>query len=161
MARIDFVTGAPEKYAHLVDALATVAPRLRESMAGARDMDLRREPTDGWSVHRILAHLALYAQRNGVFIHQMGTMTDPIRLDFDEEQETQRLLSLGTAALLASIEEEVARTVDFLSGTPDASWGRPGRLPRNGRRSLRQQVESHIRHFEEHIDQIRETLASK
>jgi hypothetical protein len=160
MARIDFVTGAPEKYAHLVEALATVATRARAAVEGHREAELRRDPAGGgWSPHRTLAHMALFAQRNGVFIHQMGTMTDPDRLAFDEEAETQALLGKSPAALLDLIEDEIGGTVAFLSVTPDASWGRPGRIG-GARRSLRQQVASHGSHMAEHIDQIATALAA-
>ncbi|MFA7298009.1 MAG: DinB family protein [Dehalococcoidia bacterium] len=160
MSRIDFVTGAPEKYAHLVEALATVATRLRATVEGKRDAELRREPEGAWSAHHVLAHMALFAQRNGVFIHQMGTMTDPDRLPFDEEAETKAWMGKPAAGLIDVIEEEIAKTVEFLSGTPDASWGRPGKI-RGARRSLRQQVESHGNHMAEHIEQIRTILATK
>src|SRR5690606_35290590 len=47
LSRIDFVTGAPEKYAHLVDALATVPDRLRLVLRGRTTAELRREPGEG------------------------------------------------------------------------------------------------------------------
>jgi hypothetical protein len=160
MARIDFVTGAPEKYAHLVETLATVATRTRATIEGHREAELRRDPAGGgWSPHHVLAHMALYAQLNRVFIHQMGTMTDPDRLGFDEEAETQALLVRGPADLLDLIEAEIGGTVAFLSVTPDASWGRPGRVA-GARRSLRQQVAAHGDHMAEHIDQIAAALAA-
>lgn len=160
MSRIDFVTGAPEKYAHLVESLATVATRLRATVEGKRDADLRRAPGEGqWSAHHVLAHMAVFAQRNGVFIHQMGTMTDPERLAFDEEEETRKWLGKDPRGLIDVIEQEIARTVEFLSHTPDASWGRPGRI-RGARRSLRQQVESHGNHMAEHIEQVRALVAT-
>lgn len=156
MSRIDFVTGAPEKYAHLVDNLATVPERLRDVLANRRDAELRRAPEDGWSVVRILAHMRLYAERNGVFIHQMGTMTDPVRQPF-EESEAEAYASLSADRLLDEFEREVGKTVAFLSLLPDASWGRPGRLAA-GRRSLRQQVQLHTDHLNEHIAQIERVL---
>ncbi len=157
MSRIDFVTGAPEKYAHLVDALAIVPERLRQAVAGRRDAELRREAPDGWSAVRILAHMRLYAERNGVFIHQMGTMTDPIRQPF-EEASSEDYLTLGGERLADDIEREVGQTVAFLSLLPDASWGRPGRVA-SGRRSLRQQVQAHTDHLNEHLAQIEAVLA--
>lgn len=155
MSRIDFVTGAPEKYAHLVEALATVPERLRDTLAGQSAGSLRQQPPDGWSVVRILQHMLLYAARNGVFIHQMGTMSEPRRIAFEETDaeayptDPQRLAEM--------IEQELGQTVAFLSRLPDASWGRPGLLPA-GRRSLRQQVQSHTEHMDEHIAQLQAAL---
>ena len=156
MSRIDFVTGAPEKYAHLVDDLATVPVRLRDVLEGQPATSLRRDPGDGWSVVRILQHMRLYAERNGVFIHQMATMTDPTRAPFEEIEAES--FSTDPSRLLEEIEREVGKTVDFLSGTPDASWGRPGHL-RSGRRSLRAQVAAHTAHLNEHIEQIEAVLS--
>ncbi|MCK9486719.1 MAG: DinB family protein [Dehalococcoidia bacterium] len=154
MSRIDFVTGAPEKYAHLVEALATVPERLRDALAGRSAGDLPRQAQEGWSAVRIMQHMLLYAARNGVFIHQMGTMTDPIRRPFEEAEaeayptDPQRLADM--------IEREIGQTVAFLSHLPDASWGRAGLLPA-GRRSLREQVRLHTEHMDEHIAQIQAT----
>ncbi len=157
--RIDFVTGAPEKYAHLVDRLSTAPDRLRESMAGRSVTELRREPADGnWSIARILAHLSVVVPRNGTFIYQMGTMTDPERMPFVEADEAERLTMANPEALYTTIEAAVAELVGFLSQTPDASWGRPGR--KNGlRRSLRQEVTTLAEHFDEHIAEIDRQLA--
>ncbi len=155
MSRIDFVTGAPEKYADLVDALSVVPERLRRVVEGQSPATLRQERDGGWSAVRVMAHMLLYAKRNGVFIHQMATMTDPIRAPFDES-ESEAFVN-DPQRLLDDIEREIGYTVAFLSHTPDASWGRPGRLP-SGRRSLRQQVRAHTDHMNEHIAQIEALL---
>ena len=159
MARIDFVTGAPEKYAQLVEALATVSERLRGVAANARAGAWTTAPRDGgdWTAQHTLAHMALYAQKNGVFIHQMATMTEPARLAFDEDAETAALEARPVSDLIAIVLSEVGATVDLLAGTPDAAWGRPGSI-RGARRSLRQQVQSHADHLQEHVDQIAEAL---
>jgi len=158
MSRIDFVTGAPEKYAHLVDRLAEAPVRLRNIVSGRSSTDLRRDPGNGeWSVPRILAHMSLMAQRNGLFIYQIGTMTDPARAPLDEEAEAGPLQHQNPLALIDMIEADLGKTIDFLSVTPDAAWGRPGR--KNGlRRSLRQEVITHGDHMHEHIDAIERLL---
>ena len=159
MARIDFVTGAPEKYAHLVESLATVSERLRGVTATVRASAWTAAPHEGgeWTALHTLAHMALYAQKNGVFIHQMATMTEPARLAFDEDAETAALENRTPADLIAIVESEVGKTVELLSGTPDAGWGRPGSI-RGARRSLRQQVQSHAEHLQGHVDQIADAL---
>lgn len=160
MARIDFVTGAPEKYAHLVDALATLPDRLRTAVGNHRAGDLRRAPGEGeWSVHEILAHLAFYARVNGVFIHQMVTMYDQERRPFASGHQEPECLAMEPAALLDDIERELGKTVDFLAGTPDAAWGRRG-MVRGASRSVRQMVAQHIEHFEEHVAEIAQQLGA-
>jgi hypothetical protein len=160
MSRIDFVTGAPEQYAHLVDALATLPDRLRTATGGRRDAELRRGPeSGGWSTHDILSHLAFYAHTNGVFIHQAVTMTDAQRRPFPPGHQDPELQAMDPAALLDYIDAEIGKTVDFLAGTPDAAWGRRG-LIRGASQSVRQIVASHIAHFEEHVEEIARLNAS-
>ena len=158
MPRIDFVTGAPEQYAALVDQLSTVGARLAAVLAGHPDAALRRAPPDGWSVQRVLGHMAFHAHANGVFIHQLATMTDPQRTPFPSGYEDPALAVRDPLELLQLIEDETAQTVALLSGTPDAAWGRPG-FVRGARRSLRQHVQAHIDHLEEHIAQLAQLLS--
>lgn len=160
MSRIDFVTGAPEKYAHLVDRLAEAPVRLRSITRGQNQTALRRDPGNGeWPISRILAHMAVMAQRNGLFIYQMATMTDPARAPLDEDTEAGRLQHQNPLMLVDLIEAELGKTIALLSHTPDASWGRPGR--KNGlRRSLRQEVETHGSHMHEHLDAVEALLKS-
>ena len=156
--RIDFVTGAPEKYAHLVDAVATGPERLRDVLRGVSAGVLRTEPADGgWSPARILAHLVVGTQKNSVFIYRIATMTDPERMPFDESEESERLKNANPESLLSAFETAVGETVAVLSHTPDAGWGRPGRK-RGMRRSLRQEVESMASHFDEHIAELKRLL---
>lgn len=160
MSRIDFVTGAPEKYAHLVDALAKVPEDLNAVTAGKSVGALKRLDGDAWSAHRVLAHMASYAEFQDTFIHQVATMTDPAPIAHDEMASGEALMTRDPLALIADVQATIGRTLDLLSGTPDAGWGRPGRT-RGGRRSLRQIVEAHILHMNEHIAQVREALEVK
>ncbi|MDA0301497.1 MAG: DinB family protein [Chloroflexi bacterium] len=150
-SRIDFVTGAPEKYAHLVDALSTIPGKVRAAVAGASYAALRQEPADGgWSAVRNLAHLAYIAEANDVFLHQIAKMTSPARKDFPVGVIAEDLEALPVSTLLQRIDDAFGRTVELLGHTPDAAWGRPGEV-RGMRRSLRQMAVAHIDHFEEHI----------
>ncbi|MEX2373616.1 MAG: hypothetical protein WD800_07430, partial [Dehalococcoidia bacterium] len=107
MSRIDFVTGAPEKYAHLVDALATVPDRLRRAVAAQPSSALGQPDAAGWSMERVIAHMAVYARANGVFVHRMVTMTDPEREDFDEDEAASAYAQTGAAALLDQFERDI------------------------------------------------------
>jgi len=151
--RIDFVTGAPEKYAALVDALSVLPNKVRAAVAGASDATLRQEPAGGWSALRNLAHLAFLAEANDVFITQMARMTSPARKEFPSGYVAEDLEELPVAVLVQRIDDALSHTVELLSHTPDAAWGRPGEV-RGLRRSLRQMVVAHIDHFEEHIATI-------
>ena len=162
MSRIDFVTGAPEKYAHLVDALAVLPGRYHAALDGASNAAMRDESPEGqstgtWSPQRILAHAVFVAEANDVFIHQMATMSEPARKPFPAGYEAIDLEALSAGDLLRRIDDAVTHTVALLSHTPDAAWGRPG-YARGLRRSLRQQVVAHIAHFDEHLAEMTRLL---
>ncbi|MGE3856255.1 MAG: DinB family protein [Dehalococcoidia bacterium] len=149
--RIDFVTGAPEKYADLVDRLTALPNKVRAAVGNLSDAAARQEPADGgWSVARNLGHLLFIAEANDVFIHQMAKMTSPARKDFPIGVIAEDLEVLPVATLLQRIDDAISHTVELLGHTPDAAWGRPGEV-RGMRRSIRQMAVAHADHFEEHI----------
>jgi hypothetical protein len=163
MSRIDFVTGATLRYQPLVDDLATISDGVEAALTAHPGADLKRAPAGGgWSPGRILAHMLSYARHNGEFIHTMVWMTEPVRQPWDEDAEIQAegWLQLDAGGYVAALDGLLAPTVELLSTTPDASWGRPGIHPRDGRRSLRQQVQSHIDHLREHTRQLDAALAA-
>jgi hypothetical protein len=163
MSRIDFVTGAPEKYAPLVKELSAIPDRVEQLAARYTARDLQRAPAeDEWSAGRVLAHMISYAIHNGEFINQIAWMTEPRRRPWDEEIEVaaEGWTNKNGATLVETLRSSIAETIELLSGTPDASWGRPGTVPGRGRRSLRQQLRAHIDHLVDHIDQIEEFLAA-
>jgi hypothetical protein len=157
MSRIDFVTGAPERFMPLVDGLSTVADRAAAALGGISAGEARQAPEGEWSAVRILAHMVSYARHNQEFIFAMAWMTDAVRQPWDEAAEVEAAGwdRLEASALVELLRTELAPTVELLSETPDASWGRAGIAPGRGRRSLRQQVQGHLDHLEEHIEQLR------
>ena len=163
MSRIDFVTGAPEKYMPLVEELSTISDRIESLVSGCTDREMQQtNSADSWSIARIMAHMLSYTRHNSEFIHQIAWMTDPQRRPWDEIAEVtdQDLVSKDGTELSKVLRESIAKTVDLLSNTPDASWGRPGTVPGRGRRSLRQQLRNDINHLVEHIDQIEELVGT-
>ena len=144
----------------LVDRLGIVPERVEWVLASRAGAQLGNARTGSWAPSRVLAHMLSYARHNGAFIYLIALMTDPIRQPWDEEAEieTERWLYLDTAGYVSALQKELAPTIDLLSGTPDASWGRPGVHPTEGRRSLRAQVESHANHMHEHIGQLADAL---
>ena len=162
MSRIDFVTGAPEKYMSMVQELTLLPDRVEPLLAGHAARDLQNAAANEWSAARVLAHMINHARHNGDFIRQIAWMTDPQRQPWDEEDEIARegLILATSATLLGALRAAVAETVELLSHTPDAQWGRPGTVPGYGRRSLRQQLRAHIDHLGDHIEQLETLLAA-
>jgi hypothetical protein len=162
MSRFDFVTGAPQKYMPLVQELTILPDRVEPLLAGLAARDLQLAHAGEWSAARVLAHMINHARHNGDFIRQIAWMTEPECQPWDEEDEIARegLILATSAALLKALRTAVAETVELLSHTPDAQWGRPGTVPGYGRRSLRQQLRAHIDHLSDHIDQLATLLAT-
>jgi len=163
MSRIDFVTGAPQKYADLVQELAVIPERVERLIAGHTARDLQKAANEGdWGAGRVLAHMISYAIHNGDFIRQIAWMTEPRRRPWDEDAEVaaEGWAGKNGSALVAALREPIGETVELLSGTPDAQWGRPGTVPGRGRRSLRQQLRAHLDHLDEHITQLEALLGA-
>jgi len=158
MSRIDFVTGAPEKYMSMVEELAAVPDHIATILDRLNSNEFRQSRDPEWSPARILNHMISYAKHNGEFINQMAWMTDPTRREWDEESELS--MQANSDQLLQSLRDELFTTIELLSHTPDAQWGRPGSISYYGRRSLRQQLRSHIDHLSSHTDQIEQIMAS-
>ncbi len=169
MARIDFVTGNAQRYLPDVETLAAIPDRVEELLAGRSSAELRRAPAarddqdaqgDEWSPARIIGHLISYARHHGERFHNMAWMTDPVFVEYDDEQEARENAwqSSDGARLLDSLREAIAGTVDVLKDLPDASWGRAGIHPSAGRRSIRQQLRLNLDHYDEHIAQLQGAL---
>ncbi|MEX2228250.1 MAG: DinB family protein [Dehalococcoidia bacterium] len=162
MARIDFVTGAPLRYMPLVNELAMTPDRVEAVLSAHAGSSLTHAPADGgWPPARVLGHMLSYARHNGRFIFMIANMTDPVRPPWDEDAEiaAEGWLNYDAARFASALDAETTPTVQLLSHTPDASWGRPGQHPTDGRRSLRQQLQAHLDHLSEHIAQLDALLA--
>jgi hypothetical protein len=150
--RINFVTGAVRRYIPNIEAVAAVPDRV-EAVTAVR----RAAPAEGeWSAERIVGHLIAYAAQQHENLYRMANMTDPIIKLTDDEGEDQRNNwdSHDAGQLIERLRAEIAKTVELLSDLPDASWGRPGQHPEDGRRSIRQHTVRMAEHFDEQIAQI-------
>lgn len=152
--RINFVTGAPRRYVAHVESLSAVPDRVEGALAGLQAAAMRHEPPGGeWSALRIVGHLIAYARQSYENLNRMAWMTDPIiKMTDDEGADEMYAWALQEPAQLFEwLRESIAESVELLKELPDSSWGRPGQHPEAGRRSVRQQVQAMVAHFEEHI----------
>lgn len=80
-------------------------------------------------------------------------MTDPIIKPTDDEgaAAAHGWESQDAARLLGWLTESIGESVELLKELPDASWGRPGQHPEDGRRSIHQHVVAMAAHCAEHI----------
>lgn len=155
--RINFVTGAARLHMPEIEAIATMPERLEGVFAGQGTAWTRQAHIEGeWTPARILGHLIAYTQQQRENLYRMSFMTDPvIKMTDDEgEAEINNWDSQAAPALLERLGEAVGEVVHLLKELPDASWGRPGQHPEDGRRSIKQQTQYIAAHFEEHIAQL-------
>jgi hypothetical protein len=162
--RIDFVTGAVRRYVGDVDAIARIAARARELLAGRPVHEVQAEPAPGeWSAARTLGHMIAYARVLRDQLTRMAWMTDPVLPAMDDAAEDARH-GWGTedpAQLLRWLTEELASIEELLKHLPDSSWGRAGLHPTMGRRSVRQHVRGAVGHLDGHLDQVEAALAAE
>ena len=161
MARIDFVTGNAQRYLPDVEAIAVVPERVEGALAAHSYAELRRAPGEGeWSAEQVLRHLVAYAQRDRGHFFRMAWQNDPVFPAFDEDEHIRAhgLDTMGSAALIEALTEAIAGSVEVLIDLPDASWGRPGWRPGDGRHSIRQRARASGAHYHEHIEQLWETV---
>jgi hypothetical protein len=135
--------------------LATLAGRIGATHAA---------PGGGWSAHEILAHIAGLSKYYGVVAYRVGSgktaQVDLLANVRDRDRVTQELVAQSSAELLAAIQVDHRRTVDWLRSTELGALAR--RADFGGGRTL--SAEEVLRlglcaHLEIHLDQLKQALA--
>ncbi|MDG1989750.1 MAG: hypothetical protein P8J51_00535 [Dehalococcoidia bacterium] len=162
MSRIDFVTGAPIKYAENVSQLSSIPNLVKkalreEKMGQSKDnaIDALSDEAE-WSSHRVLCHMRNYSYNITLLIKRMLTDTDPKQIHWNENKEYTELKQSEKALLNihSQLKGNIESLVIMLSETPDAAWGRAGTHLYLGRISVKQLVKWHYNHLLQHIEQI-------
>src|SRR5439155_13450438 len=134
-------TGAARRYMAEVEAVAALPERVAAAVADAPVTWATAEPAPGeWSPARVLGHLVAYARISHENLYRMSYMTDPLikRVDDEGENERNQWVTQSIPQMRNALDEAIAQCVELLKELPDASWGRPGQHPEDGRRSIRQ-----------------------
>ncbi|MFB0901200.1 MAG: hypothetical protein QMB22_04255 [Dehalococcoidia bacterium] len=161
MSRIDFVTGAPVRYAEQVSELAKLANDTKRYIPIQKKQsaaDIHHDEAK-WENHRIVCHMRNYAANINTLMKRMLIDTDPSQLIWNE-QETYVNLNQSekeTLYIFNQFKSLVEEMVFMLSKTPDAAWGRAGKHVYLGRVSVKQLVKWHTNHIKQHIQQLKET----
>jgi uncharacterized damage-inducible protein DinB len=141
----------------LVEKLNAQILKLQSAVAGLPDATLSRPNSEGWSIKDIVGHLCDVSQVLHERLRRMISLEEPHLASYDAEA-----LKAARSATAAPIEDVLAEyatkrreTVDMLSDLVHWNWARPGRHPKLGRISIRQQVELWLDHEDEHLAQIR------
>ena len=160
MSRIDFVTGAPIRYAAIVSDIAKLSnltkKALEEFDAEEKNEKDATNNEEDWSTHRILCHMLNYSSNINLLIKRMLIDTDPKQIKWNENDAYNNLKQQEkpTASIFNQFKENIEELVTILSKTPDAAWGRSGNHIYLGKISVKQLVKWHYNHVIQHIHQI-------
>lgn len=140
----------------LVERLNTQITRLGAAVADLPDEALSRADSEGWAIKDVVGHLCDVSKVLHERVRRMITLEEPNLTPYDAEQmkAARNAVSSRTEDLLIEYSTTRRATVEMLSELVHWNWARPGRHPRLGRISIRQQVESWLDHEDEHLAQI-------
>ena len=163
MSRIDFVTGAPIRYAEIVSDVANLS-NLTKKAIEQKDAEKKSKKDassneEEWSTHRILCHMLNYSSNINLLITRMLVDTDPKQIKWNENSiyENLKQKEKPTISIFNQFKENIEELVATLSKTPDAAWGRSGNHVYLGKISVKQLVKWHCNHLVQHINQINDS----
>jgi hypothetical protein len=149
--------------AHLIEAFAAGPSRLRASLAGLSEDDLRARPRGpgSWSIQEIVVHTA-DSELQGTY-RIKKTWAEPSQrwpvYDQDRWTSSMGYQDLGPPArenALALLELLRVQSSSLFKRASDEDWAKHGEHPEMGRMTLRNLLEMYADHVERHIDQIRD-----
>ena len=163
MSRIDFVTGAPIRYAEIVSDVANLSNLTKKAIEQKGAEKKSKKDTSSneeeWSTHRILCHMLNYSSNINLLITRMLVDTDPKQIKWNENSiyENLKQKEKPTISIFNQFKENIEELVATLSKTPDAAWGRSGNHVYLGKISVKQLVKWHCNHLVQHINQINDS----
>ena len=95
MSRIDFVTGAPIRYAEIVSEVANLSNLTKKAVEQKNTEKKSKKDTSSneeeWSTHRILCHMLNYSSNINLLITRMLVDTDPKKIKWNENSSYDNL----------------------------------------------------------------------
>jgi hypothetical protein len=155
--RINFVTGATQRYVADVEALASMPGRLEAAVEALPVGAMRVPTTEGeLSPARTIGAMIEHARQTGENLYRMAWMTDPVLkpTEPNTSDDTHSWEARNAERLVTWFSEAVAESVHLLKELPDSSWGRPGQSPVSGRRSIRQTVREAVAFYDAEVRRI-------
>lgn len=169
MTSTDNTTAAPDKAndryptlatQKLIDIYALGPNRLRRTLAGLCEPDLKARPIEGkWSVQQIAIHLADSELMGATRFRQAITGSDRTFSFYHQEewcnnfkyQEAEQAYLDDTIDLFDALRRT---TASLLRHLPEDRWRCTGYHPERGNMSVRQLLENYAEHGEAHLMQI-------
>ncbi len=141
----------------LVERLNAQIGVLSSEVDSVPDASLSHSGSGGWSMKDVIGHMCdashVLHRRLDVMIKLEEPRLQPY--DANELAQARNASASRIEDLLAEYATQRRETVDMLSELVHWNWARPGRHPKLGRISIRQQVDLWLDHEDEHLAQIR------
>jgi len=130
---------------------------LRSEIADLPNAALANRTDDGWSVNDIVGHMCDASHIVHKRVDMMIKLEEPQLHGYDPDAlaQARNANAARLEDLLSEYAAQRAATVAMLADLVHWNWARPGRHPKLGRISIRQQVELWLEHEDEHLAQIR------
>lgn len=124
---------------------------------------LKDDGSPEWTVAQNVHHLADAHMNSYIGFKMLLSENHPTILAYDEDAwathpESKSADIAASLTLLQSLHERWAMMFENLS---EDQWKRTGHHPTGGDFSLEDQFKSYVQHGEDHVDQIRRTLAAR
>lgn len=141
----------------LVERLNAQIGVLRREIAGLPYAAPANRTDDGWSVNDIVGHMCDASHIGHKRLDMMIKLEEPQLHGYDQNAlaKARNANAARLEELLSEYAAQRAATVTMLADLVHWNWARPGRHPKLGRISIRQQVELWLEHEDEHLAQIR------
>ena len=153
----------------LIEKIRILPDQIKALVNNLSDTDLtthflmKEDGTPEWTVAQNVHHLADSHMNSFIGFKMLLSENHPTILAYDEDAwathpESKSADIAASLTLLQSLHERWAMMFKNLS---EDQWKRTGHHPIGGDFSLEDQFKSYVQHGEDHVDQIRRTLAAR
>jgi len=146
----------------LVEPLRALPKELSEVLEGISEPEALHRPAEGaWCIKEIVGHIRDSSDVDHERLYLMSTQTDPVLEPFDPDVFAREhgYIDSDLNEMLTALRRSRGRTVELLTSLVNWNWARTGQHLETGRQSIRQYVESIVRHEAEHLDAVRRLRA--
>jgi hypothetical protein len=141
-----------------LDRFRTGYADVEDSLAGATDADLDRQPPGGgWTARMVAHHLADSETHAYVRLRRLIAEDEPVIVGYDEPEYARRLhYDRPVATSLAVLRAVRAASLELLESLTPDEWQRTGTHSESGPYSVAGWLEIYAGHAHDHAAQIRE-----
>jgi hypothetical protein len=146
----------------LVEPLRALAKQLDDALKGITDAEAVHQLAEGeWCIKEQVGHLRDAEEMDHKRLFMMSTQTDPVLEPYDQDAFAREhgYSDRDLGEMLDEFRRERGQTVALLTSLVNWNWARTGQHRETGRRSIRQYVESMVRHDAVHLEEVRRLRA--